>query len=108
MLMNDALTLIALTPPADATNARGFENAAGEVATEVYARKKDVGYSEFYKAQAAGYETLMKFDVYTEEYAGQTLAEVDGIRYKVLRTYQPKEDAGMLTELTLTDLSEGG
>lgn len=100
----DEITLIALTDPAERVNANGFPNEPEETPTVLFGNKKSVGYSEFYKAAAAGYATELKFDVYTEEYSGQKLAEVDGVRYKVLRTYMSKN--GEITELTLTDLSE--
>lgn len=51
------------------------------------------------------YAAELKFDVYTEEYGGQKLAEVDGVRYKVLRTYRDPKNPD-ITELTLSDLSE--
>ena len=44
----------------------------------------------------------LKVDVYTEEYEGQQAAELNGKRYKVLKTYVNK--SGEITELTLSDL----
>lgn len=60
------------------------------------------GYSEFYKAAQAGFQVELKVDVYTEEYEGQQAAELDGKRYRVLKTYVNK--SGEITELTLSDL----
>lgn len=104
MRWSDEITLIALSDPAEKVNEKGFKNQKTETATTVYGNKKSVGYSEFYKAAQAGYQTELKFDVFTEEYSGQELAEVEGRRYKVLRTYVSK--SGEITELTLSDLAE--
>lgn len=101
---SDILTLIAVTAPAEETNENGFNAEPTEQTREVFANKKSVGYSEFYKSARAGYTTELKFDVYAHEYSGETLVEYGGKRYKVLRTYDSK--SGEFTELTLTDLSE--
>ena len=69
----------------------------------VYADRKSVGYSEFYKAQLAGYEVALKFDVHAAEYHGETLAEYGGKRYQVLRTYAKDGDT---LELTLSDVRQ--
>lgn len=106
MTWSDELTLVAITPPAERVNEHGFPNEPSEVKTVVFANRKSVGYSEFYKAAQAGYTTDLKFDVYTEEYEGQECAEYNGKRYKVLRTYTP--EGGDTTELTLSDLTERG
>lgn len=100
------MTLIATAPPTERVNEHGFPNEPSEVQRVVYANKKSVGYSEFYKAAKAGYATVMKFEVFTEEYSGQTLAEYAGKRYFILRTYEPEN--GDLTELTLSELPRGG
>jgi hypothetical protein len=74
-----------------------------ETKTTVFGDVKSVGYSEFWKAANAGYQAELKADVHTEEYEGQSMVEINGKRYKVLRTYMSKN--GEITELTLTDLS---
>ena len=111
MRWSDEITLISETIPADyedATNENGFGLTEEGMPVKVYANKKSVGYSEFFKAKMAGYTEELKFDVFTEEYAGQTLAEYNGKRYRVLRTYIDPKTGGEYTELTLSDLSERG
>jgi SPP1 family predicted phage head-tail adaptor len=110
MNMTEELTLIAQSIPAgsEQTNAHGFDNTPTPTQTNVFAEQKDVGYSEFYAAAAAGYKNELKFNVHTEEYDGQRIVLYNARRYKVLRTYRPKEYGGEITELTLTDLPEGG
>lgn len=102
----DEITLIAAADPApeDAVNANGFPVEREEIKATVFGNVKSVGYSEFWKAANAGVQTELKADIYTEEYEGQRVVEINGKRYKVLRTYMSKN--GEITELTLTDLSE--
>lgn len=102
MRWSEELTLISTTPPAERTDAQGFTSTPAETAVTVYANKKSVGYSEFYKADQSGQYVRYKFDVHTEEYTGQTLAEYEGKRYFILRTYE--KGSGDITELTLSDL----
>lgn len=104
MRWSEEITLIKLT--GGGTNENGFPTKPGETATTVFCNKKSVGYSEFYKARQAGYNTVMKVDVHAEEYVEQEQAEYCGKRYEILRTYTDK--SGELTELTLSDLSERG
>lgn len=100
----DEITLITQEAPPERVDENGFLNPLVETAVTVYGNKKSVGYSEFYRAAQAGYQTELKVDVYTEEYTGQPIAEVEGQRYKVLRTYTSKN--GEITELTLSNLSQ--
>lgn len=111
MRWNEQITLIALSEPSPRTNEHGFPIERPEVATTVFADKKSVGFSEFYKAQQAGYTTELKFDVYSMEYTEQQIVEYpvsSGKRYRVLRTYA--HGNGEITELTLVNLpeAEGG
>lgn len=102
----DAVTLILTVPPAEETNNNGFAELPAEQSRLIFCNKKSVGYSEFYQSQQAGYKAELKLDIHTQDYNGETLVEFCGRRYKVLRTYESK--AGEFTELTLSDLTEGG
>ena len=107
----DQITLIALSETSEWTNEHGFPIMKPETATTVFADKKSVGYSEFYKAEMAGHVAEVKFDVYAMEYNGEMIAEYpvsSGKRYRVLRTYT--HGNGEFTELTLVNLpeAEGG
>lgn len=111
MSWNDQIKLIALSDNTPRTDENGFPLPRAEAETTVFADKKSVGYSEFYKAAQAGYTAELKFDVYSMEYTGQQTVEYpvgSGTRYRVLRTYL--HDDGELTELTLVNLpeAEGG
>ena len=109
MRWSEQITLIALKEPneAERTNEHGFPVEREETATTVFADKKSVGYSEFYKAEMAGHTAEMKFDVRAFEYSGETIAEYpvsSGKRYRILRTYLHSE--GEMIELTLADFPE--
>ena len=111
MRWGEQITLVALSEPSPRTNEHGFPVARTETATTVFADKKSVGFSEFYKAQQAGYTTELKFDVHSFEYEEQQIVEYpvsSGKRYRVLRTYT--HGNGEFTELTLVNLpeAEGG
>ena len=47
-----------------------------------------------------------KVEIHADEYDGQTLAELDGKRYRITRTYTKRDETKL--ELTLSDLAEGG
>lgn len=107
MRWSEQITLIALAEPEERTNEHGFPVEREETATTVFADKKSVGYSEFYKAEMAGHAAEMKFDVRAFEYNGETIAEYPvsrGKRYRILRTYIHEE--GELVELTLSSFPE--
>lgn len=107
MRWSEQITLIALTDPEERTNEHGFPVKQEETATTVFADKKSVGYSEFYKAEMAGHAVEMKFDIRAFEYSGETIAEYpvsSGKRYRILRTYVHEE--GELIELTLSSFPE--
>lgn len=111
MRWSDEIILIGEVKPDDeteGTNDNGFSLPAEETRTTVFGNKKSVGYAEFFKAQQAGISEEMKFDVFTEEYEGQPLAEYGGKRYEILRTYVDPKTSGEYTELTLSDLSQRG
>ena len=101
---SEVITLISITAPDVETDDHGFYLPSIEARREVYANKKSVGYSEFYKAAQAGMSAEAKITIRTSEYGGESYVEHGGKRYKVLRTYETAN--GEFTELTLTDLPE--
>ena len=109
MRWSDELTLLHEDKPGNhKTDSGGFGVSKPGKPSTVYANKKSVGFSEFFQAKQAGYTEQMKFDVFSAEYGGQTLAEYEGTRYRVLRAYVDPKTSGEFTELTLSDLSERG
>ena len=104
---SDIITLISTSAPPEPTpdtDDQGFYLPSPEEKHEVFANKKSVGSSEFYKSSQKGNVAELKFEVRTDEYHGETFIEYKGKRYKKLRTYETKN--GEFTDLTVSDLSE--
>lgn len=102
----DEITLVSLMP--QGKDQDGFVIPPTEVSRLVFCNVISVGQSEFYKAAQAGIKVEAKCEVYTADYEGETICELNGKRYGILRTYSPKN--GEKTELTLADLKylDGG
>lgn len=66
----------------------------------IYGDVRTVGRTEFYQAYQAGLDAAMIVIVRTVDYQGERMAEVDGVRYTILRAYQRDSE---FTELTLSD-----
>ena len=106
MRWSDEITLLKpSTDPADNVNENGFAEDMPCTPRVVFCNKKSVGHSEFYKSRQQGQYVRFKFDIYTEEYDGERLAEYNGVRYTILRTYELNN--GEITELTLSDIVAG-
>lgn len=75
---------------------------AGESSTKraVWANKKSVGMSEYYKADANGKKITAVFEVHTEDYEGEMLLEYNEQLYDVERSYATKPST---VELSCTD-----
>ena len=73
--------------------------AISETSREVFCETASVGMKEFYQAHEVGMQPEIKFvlsDYY--DYEGEMLAEHDGVRYRIIRTYR----TGQSLELTCT------
>lgn len=97
------IKLITETEPAERVNTNGFPNTESEAAVTVFCNKKPVGYNEYFKSQQAGITVSFKCEVHTVDYNGELLAEFEGKRYSILKTYEIDDDT---IELTLSDLRE--
>ena len=93
MIHNDEVTLVTKT-------ASGATVTSTE--TTVFCGRKSVGYREFYAAIQAGINPTYVFEMDVEEYeqACSTLNEVrhiptevlyQGVRYNIIRTYEPTD-----------------
>ena len=71
---------------------------------DVYAQLDAVGYREFYAAQQAGITPEITATIFDADYDRQRVSIVDGVRYRVVRTYK----RGDKVELTLEALEERG
>lgn len=73
-----------------------------ETATPLYAEKISIKQSEFFQAAAVGFKPEICLKVYSFEYHGEQLCELDGERYNIYRTYSAK--GSDRTELYLTSI----
>lgn len=87
--MSEVLTLISQIRDTDAYG----DPEVKETSREVFARLASVGQKEFYEAHAVGLKPELKF-ILTDylDYEGETHAEHNGIRYRVLRTYRKEQE----------------
>lgn len=98
----DELTFIKETEGESRVNKNGFAEQPEENRRTVFANKKSVGYSEYFKSQQTGKVVEAKYDVHKADYEGEdTVEDMDGKRFFVLKTYDIDDDT---IELTLTDL----
>lgn len=88
MLYRDVLTLIEITT---VPNDLG-DSVETEVRTDVFADKLPVNQSEVYQAMGHGVKPANKFKIRFAEYSNQQRFEYKGLKYKVLRTYNPDDE----------------
>ena len=99
----DEITLITEQESQEKHNENGFANPAiSEMKRTVFCNKRSISQTEYYKAQQSGKQVEVKVEVHTVDYEGETLVELEGKRYSVLKNYVPADSD--ITELTLTDL----
>ncbi|MCB2860640.1 phage head closure protein [Streptococcus suis] len=76
------------------------QNITEEVKTVLLCRKKSITRSEFYQANQAGIRPSLVVDIHSFEYDNQELAEFEGKRYRIIKTYPVDLE---ILELTLTE-----
>lgn len=59
---------------------------------EVFCRKHSVTQSEFHAAGLYGLRPQYKLTLFCGDYGGEELVELEGVRYRVYRTYLAKHD----------------
>lgn len=59
-----------------------------ETRTPILCMLKSVGRTEFYNAAATGLRPELVFVIHGYEYNGEQYVEFEGVRYRVIRTYQ--------------------
>lgn len=93
MIKSTVITLIGESP-----EARGVGTDATETSRTVYCTVKSVGQQEVYQAMAVGLNPELKVVIpHDFEYGGESVAELDGVRFRILRTYITEADGIELT-----------
>lgn len=65
-----------------------------------FAEKLEIGQREFYQATAIGLKPEIKFSIWAFEYNNEMFLEYENRNYKIIKTYERKEDEKI--ELTCT------
>lgn len=76
-----------------------------ETETVVLCGLKSVGRSEFYSGAATGLRPELVFVIHAYEYNGEQIVEFEGVRYRVIRTYQTGTEE---IELTVEKVNADG
>lgn len=58
-----------------------------ETKRDIYCTLKSIGQEEWYKAGNRGLKPEIKAIIFSPEYQNETIAEIDGKRYGIYRTY---------------------
>lgn len=91
--MDDVIYLISTIVTKDSD---GFD-VISKSEKAIFAEKKDVGRTEFYKAQKAGMKVSAVFRINTDEYSDEVLVRFGDVEYNVVRSFEISE---YYTELT--------
>lgn len=59
---------------------------------EVFCRKHSISQTEFFSAGLQGLKPQYKLTLFWGDYEGEDLVELEGVRYRVYRTYHAKHD----------------
>lgn len=85
----------------ESPEAKGVLEAATEKKRKTYCEIRSIGMSETYQARASGFAPTIKLFLPQDfEYRGESLCELKGERYRIIRDYRD-EKTGDGTELTL-------
>lgn len=82
------LTLIGITYTADSIG----QQVPKETRRDVFCNLSSVSASEWFDAGRAGLNAEHRATMFAYDYAGETIAELDGVRYGVYRTYLGKNE----------------
>lgn len=75
-------------------------SAITETVREVFCGIRSIGQSEFYQANASDFRPTLKFILADYlDYDGETLAEHNGQRYRIIRTYRTGQELELTAEL---------
>ena len=78
-------------------NDEGFSGTEDISRRDIFATEKSIRGNEFYIAAQSGYTLETMFEVHSLDYEGENVVEYESKRYKVVRTYERKQDE--ITEL---------
>lgn len=88
MARDHVVTLISISYSKDALE----QQVPTETGREVFCQQHSISQSEFFDAGRNGLHPQHKLTVFEGDYQGETVAELDGVRYSIYRTFQGKGD----------------
>lgn len=88
MLFRDVVTLLKITTTANDLG----DSVESEARTDVFADKLPINQSEMYQAMGHGLKPANKFKIRYAEYDNQQRFEYKGLKYKIIRTYNPDDE----------------
>lgn len=88
----DKTTIIKLKAPKYKTDALSQLVPDGETTRELFCSKQNVKRSEWLAAAQRGLKAAWCVTIWADEYQGETVAILDGVRYGIYRTYQASAD----------------
>lgn len=93
MIRMTTVTLIAESP-----EAHGVGTEPEEIRRKVFCEIRSISQNEAYQAMGAGLNPELKVKITLEsDYHGEKLLELDGVRYRIIRTYIPETNGIELT-----------
>ena len=82
----------------EAVGAHGVGTEPTEIRRKVYCTLRSIGMQEAYQAMGIGLNPELKVILRHDfEYKGESLCEMNGIRYRIIRTYVTEDDGIELT-----------
>ena len=81
--MNERIVLISTS-----TSGNGIKLKVTENRNEVFCNKESISQKEYFESNAAGLKAELKIKLWRQDYKGEQIAEYNGQRYKIYRTYE--------------------
>lgn len=99
MIKADVITLIGESP-----EAHGIFDPPSEIRRDVFCEIHSVSRNEYYKAMENGLRPSFVFMLSDEaEYDGEKIAEYNGKRYRIVRTYYDRQRVELVVEEATVD-----
>lgn len=92
-IWSDVCRLITQTKVKDSEN---YETITETARTLMCNFEDGVSQNEFYKSMKAGMQASASLDIWDVDYEGETIVEVNGKRYEVIRAFNSTEDVKTL------------
>ena len=92
MLKVDKSEIVRLEAPKYRQDAINQFIPDGVSTRDIFCNKQSVTRTEWATAAQAGFKAQYRVTVWADEYQGEQVAIIDGVRYGIYRTYQPNPE----------------